>query len=1005
MRTIFERCRPRQEVLSGDLKEASFAARLGDVAAGRADPVYGDPATFFARTHLTEGLTTLLKEALGRLYGADPMAAPVLRLETGFGGGKTHNLIALYHAASGRTPAETLRPFLPDPALPAREEARIAVVVGDDLNPVDGLRHPDGTVTYTPWGEIAYQLGGRAAYELVRRSDEARVPGAAPWREIFGDGPVLILLDELAPYLRTLKTWKGREALAGHLAPFLKALLEAVSASPRAVCVLTLAEASDAFGEESEELGHVLTELLGELRAISGRIERILTPTVGEEEIARIVVRRLFERVDASAAPEIASAYRAYFEQAQRQEAAVPPAATGADYAALIEKSYPLHPELLITLNRKISTIPNFQRTRGALRLLAQVVRRLWETQPSDAWLIHPHHVDLSCEPIVEDLTSRLDRPRYKEVVHADVISPVAEHPGFAAEIDRAWRDAGRQPFAVRAATAIFLHSLTQGPRPGARTEEIGLACLTPGDDPALFRQALAELERRCWFLDYDGERWRFQTEPSLNKMIVDEMQYVGTAKAKQILDEKIGAIWRPGIFDVRRFPAEPGEIPDDAGKPKLAVVHYDAASAREEDGRPPDLVRRLYEEKGTVGEPRAFQNNVIFLVCDEAQRESMIHAARLAEAVRRLADSREKQATLSPKQREELRSRKDESELQLRVAIHKAYRVLFYPSGEAHRSAAGLARESLPAQEQGEVKRDQSQVILEALRRLEKVYVADDPPVAPELIKRAAWPHGAREVAVADVARAFAMRRGLRMLLDPRPLREGISQGVRRGLWVYYDPAEGKGYGAASPPPPVRLDGEAVLLDLERARELGTPIEGAEPPAEHCPVCGEPAESCRCEAPPLPPPAGVLEASGVAEQALQYIADQMHDRGIQRLGALRIALEGDGIDGLRKLRSLGLAVPQLGPGQYRVKLAVTAEFGAGDSMKFEFRGPWERYRELKDALASVLEKARASYVSGHLECREPEGLSAEALATAREVFQHFDLGRVQVTADQEEPR
>ncbi len=1000
MKTLFETCVPRAEVLSGELQEASFAARLGDVARGIADPVYQDPQIFFARTHPTEGLRTLLSEALGRIWGITPMAAPVIRLETGFGGGKTHSLIALYHAASGKVPAELLAPYLGENIPSNPPAARVAVVVGEDLNPLDGLSHPDGTTTYTPWGEIAYQLGGTAGYEKVRASDEARVPAAVPWRELLGNEPVVILLDELAPYLRMLKTWKGKQALAGQLAPFLKGLLEAVAAAPRAVCVLTLAQASDAFGEESEELEEALTHLIGELKAISGRIERVITPTSGEKEIASIVRRQLFERVDDSAAHEVAQSYRAYLEKAQQQGAELPSNATTSEYLQLLQVSYPFHPELLITLNRKISTIPNFQRTRGALRLLVRVIRRLWETRPANLRLIHLHHVDLSVEAIVEELTSRLDRPRYREVVHADISSPVHEQPGFATAIDRSWEQDRRSPFAKRAATTIFLHSLTGGPGAGARTEEVALACLGPEDDPALLAQALKELERVCWYLEYDGDRWRFGPEPSLNKMIVDEMKNVGVTRAKRVLDERLRAIWRPGVFDVRRFPVEPADIPDDAGKPKLAVLHYDAATAKENDEHPPELVMRLFREKGTLGEPRTFQNNVLFLVCDETHREAMVNRAREAEAIRRLINNPERQKHLSQHQRRRLRERRDQSELYLRVAVHQAYRFLYYPSADAPEASAHLACEILPAQEQGDLRQDQGLVILEVLRRLEKVYTADDAPIAPEFIRRRTWPRGAREVLVRDVMRAFAMRRGLRMLLDAKPLREGILQGVRRGLWVYFDPAQGKGYGAGSPDPLIRLEGDAALLEPDLAQQRGIPIVGGEPTEERCPVCGQLAAQCQCQPPPAPPLEGKIEASGTVDQAFQGIIDQMGDRGISSLALLGIQLEGSGPQGVRELRSLGLAVPQLGPGQFRLDVAIAAEFDEGGEMKLHFRGPWERYRELKDAVVSALQHASRVDVRAGMQFRRREGFTADALVRMRDILRPLELGGVRVTAE-----
>ncbi|GIX46075.1 MAG: hypothetical protein KatS3mg131_0286 [Candidatus Tectimicrobiota bacterium] len=445
---------------------------------------------------------------------------------------------------------------------------RIAAVVGEDLDPVNGMAHPDGVTTFTPWGEIAYQLAGPEGYQRLARSDQARVPpGVRLWQELFGTQPVLILLDELAPYLRTLKQAKSFSGMAEQMAAFLKGLLEAVAAAPRAVCVLTLAEASDAFGRETEEIAQALNAILAELKGISARMERTLSPTAGEEEIGQILVHRLFARVDRAAAAATAAAYCAGFERLQKQGAALPATALQADYAALIEKSYPFHPELLITLNRKTSTIPNFQRTRGALRLLARAVRRLWQQRPPDAWLFHIHHLDLGDPAMADELTSRLDRPRYRQVIEADIASGVAEAPAHAEVIDRAWRDRKRPPMAKKAATTIFLHSLTQQTAAGARPEEVALAVLAPGEDPSLLEQALKELERRCWHLEYEGERWRFQPEPSLNKMIADEAQYVGITMAKTVLDERLRGIWQPGIFDVRRFPAEPSDIPDDAGK------------------------------------------------------------------------------------------------------------------------------------------------------------------------------------------------------------------------------------------------------------------------------------------------------------------------------------------------------------------------------------------------------------------------------------------------------
>jgi hypothetical protein len=1005
MQVIYEACQLRPEVLAGELREEEFAARLGwALSPGPAAPeVYADPERFFSRTYPTSGLTTLLREVLGRLSGADSTAPAIVRLETGFGGGKTHNLIALAHAVSGRTPPQLLERFVARERWP-RGPVRVAAIVGEDLSPASGRTHDGGPTTWTLWGELAWQLGGLEGYRVVERADRERtVPGAEVWHGLLEDRPTLILLDELAPYLRALKTSPQYAPMAGALAPFLKGLLEAVASSRHAVCVLTLAEASDAFGQESEELGHALTQLIGELKSVAARTERTLTPTAGEDEIGQIVVHRLFERVDRGAAAEAARAYRQAYDQWQRQGADLPAVALQAEYARLIEASYPFHPDVLVVLNRKTSTIPNFQRTRGALRLLALALRRLWAERPQDAWLFHLHHLDLGDHSIVAELTSRLDRPRYQQVVHADIASPLREAPAHAEDIDQRWAAAGRSPFARKAATAVFLHSITQGGGSGARTEEVNLAILAPGDDPALLGQALAELERSCWHLEYEGERWRFQPEPSLNKMIVDEMQYVGVSVAKGELDGRLKTIWQSGVFDVRRFPAEPEDIPDDAAKPRLAIVHYDAASARDQDEGPPHLVRQLYERAGAAGGFRTFQNHVLFLVADAAQVPRMIEAARYWKAVSRLADDPERAQHLSAEQRRRLRERKDASLVELRLAIHRAYRFLYYPSADAPRAAAGLAREALPAQEQGDIERDQSQVILDALRRLEKVYVADDPPIAPQFLKSRAWPVGRPSVPVAELARTFAMRRGLRMLLDARPLREGILKGISQGLWVYYDPRDGLGYGAPSPTPYIDVAGVGELLEPAEARTRGIPIKGEAPRAEEerCPVCQQPAPACTCGRGAEAPPPTHFRAEGAVDQALQALVDQMHDQRVATLRRLVVRVQGEGASGLQELRSLGLAVPQLGPGSYRLDVRVTAELGPGDALRLEFRGPWERYRRLKDGLEGLLGQAARLDAQAALECGfEGDGGTVARLMQIREVLRSLNLGRVDVSAE-----
>jgi predicted AAA+ superfamily ATPase len=236
---------PRDEVLRGELREQQFAASLSKVLRGTADPVYGDPATFFANTYPTGGLKSLLDEALGRLSGVRPDSASVIRLETSFGGGKTHNQIGLYHVCSTVVDSRTVKGFVAPELLLSKPIGKIAGIVGPDLGVADGMDHGD-VRTLTLWGELAYQLGGAAGYELVRKSDEQRTaPSTQPWEKLIGDEPALLMIDEIAQYLRVargIEFQAGRTTVAEQTVAFLMSLIKFASESKRTVLVYTLAD-------------------------------------------------------------------------------------------------------------------------------------------------------------------------------------------------------------------------------------------------------------------------------------------------------------------------------------------------------------------------------------------------------------------------------------------------------------------------------------------------------------------------------------------------------------------------------------------------------------------------------------------------------------------------------------------------------------------------------------------------------------------------------------------
>jgi len=1023
MKTVFETCIPRNEVLSGDLREEMFAARLRDVMDKTADDIYKKPREFFENTFPTEGLRTLLREVIGRMSGKAPTNSPFIRLETSFGGGKTHNLIALYHLTQAH--ADGLPDGIVDAEwIPKKPWLSAGIVGSSDTDPANGIKHGDVTV-HTLWGELAWQLGKKEGFDLVRKSDDMLVaPGPQFLEALIGDRPALIMLDEVARHLRVAKAVSvagKRSNLAEQTVAFLMTLIEFAASRKHACVVVTLADSQDAFATETD----MLKTELAEARRISARQERVITPT-GETEISRIVTHRLFKKIDYKAAKTTAAGYAAYFAKLAEQGVEVPPRILRADYEALMVQDYPFHPEFLTTLTRKTATIPNFQKTRGALRLLARVVRLVWEQKPSDAWTIGAHHLDVGDADIANDLTSRLERPAFKQVIEADIVSPKKGAEAKCQAVDRRFLDAGKPEFARRTAINIFLHSLTQGIATGADPSELLAAVLQPGDDPQLMRKALAillgeekpEPGTACWFLHWDGQRYRFKTEPSLEKIIEDELGMIGRTKAKGELDQRIQGVWKKGVFNPRYFPAESAEVDNDAGEPKLVVVHYDAARVTGDSSTPPDLVSKIFNHAGTSDGFRTFKNNLLFLVADQDQADRMVDVMLRHLAISRIVGDADRMREFSEEQKKKLKGMKDSSELDVRIAITRGYRHLFYPTADAPKAAGGLSRESIPAQDQGEIEKDQTAALIRVLKQLSKVLTADDEPLSAAYVKAKAWPKDRPSLSTEDLRREFCKRIGLKILLDLNQLKKTIRSGVGNGTWVYFDAHEQVGYGKLSPSPLIQISDDDVLYLPEEAVRCGIKIKGVEEKKPQvCPLCGN--DPCTCEkggdggggdGGDNKPGLLRVRAEGAPAQVCQKIADEFQDAKAGRIGRLVLRCEGAGQEAAADARALGLAVPQLGKGQFRIEQAFAAEFGkAGDAerVKVDFAGTWDRYKRVKQITDEFGKETAQVNVRTSLFVVFSEGLALDSpqFQTMRDVFTQLGMGKVVAEAEQAEAK
>ena len=814
LRSIIETCEPRADVLAGGLTDAHFAAQLDQVVRSPEKyPVYGDPTEFFAITFPTTGLRDLLSSTFGRLSNKagqiEGAEHGVVRFQTSFGGGKTHGLIAAYHLAQGARPIG-VEEFV-DPSL-LSEDCSVAAVVGDSLDPLSGL-DVNGHRVQTMWGAIAAQLGDNAWEAVATHDAERSAPGTAVWEGIFEALPTLVIIDEIAAHLRTLSS-SGNEDVrrqAGAVPAFLYDLFTAAARVDTARVIITLATAQDAFGEETTAIERTLndaTEASSDTKSVIDRFREILVPAE-DEEIAEILRRRLFTRIDNDAAVAAGAAFQEMYGAVERREIQL---GVGADIAAQVTRSYPLHPELVKVLDSRVGTIPEFQRTRGALRLLAESVAALWK-QKTKTVVINTADLPLAAAPVAAALTRGIGREEFAPVVDADV----AGSSSHAAAIDQS-RFSGATPYATRSASTVFLHSLERTAAAGATLPDVWRGTLTPGDDPDLVEEALRLLEQSAWHLSYDMSRYRFQTEPNPRKIVEDEKAGVLASVVREELDHRIGVMFAPaGPTKVRIFPHGPSDI-DDKPELRLAVTHYDdlVVDARTASPTPLELADML-DQFGVAGANRTYRNSIVFLVADTSQVDPMREAVRYHLAAQRIVADGQRMAGYADEVQKQVRAIADKAGLDARVAITRCYRHLYYP--KADKANYHLRHHELSPSAQGDQEKNQTPVIQQVLEGVGKIRTT---PVSTDFLASVAGFPATDPMPTTQAVDGFWRNHDADLVINPTIIVDAVVAGIRNGSWVYYDADTEKAYTSESAPPAPRIASSTFLYTFDKAESDG---------------------------------------------------------------------------------------------------------------------------------------------------------------------------------------
>ena len=624
---------PHKDVASGRYQQAEFAADLWQVHLGEGTDEYKNPVEFFRRTYLTESLKGMLVGAVRRLAGQG--GDPVVQLQTNFGGGKTHSMLALYHLFSGIAPTELMGidKVMEEASAKTLPTARRVVLVGNKISPGNPTVKSDGTVVRTLWGELAWQLGGKKAFARIQADDERATSPGDVIRELFNEyGPSLILIDEWVAYARQLHDQGDLPAGSFETQfTFAQVLTESAKLVKNCLLVISL-PASDTSGsphthaDDVEVGGQRGREALDRLRNVVGRVESSWRPATAEEGF-EIVRRRLFEPMtDPKQFTDRDVVARAFADFYRSQHQEFPPECRDSDYERRIKAAYPIHPEIFDRLYTDWSTLIKFQRTRGVLRLMAAVIHSLWEKGDKTP-LILPANISID-EPRVQFELTRYLSDNWVPTIEKDVDGPNS----LPLRMDGEVPNLGKFSACRRVARTIYLGSAPTNTAAhlGLEDRRVKLGCVMPGESPAIFGDALRRLAAAATYLYQDGPRYWYSTQPTVTKLADDRAEQLKREPDKVVheLDLRLRAdVRNVGDFSrVHPLPQSGLDVPDDLDA-RLVLLRTDHPYSKEAGSAALAAAQAIFESRGNT--PRLYRNALVFLAADKTRLQDLDEAVR----------------------------------------------------------------------------------------------------------------------------------------------------------------------------------------------------------------------------------------------------------------------------------------------------------------------------------------------------------------------------------------
>ncbi|GAB3394347.1 ATP-binding protein [Azotobacter armeniacus] len=797
---------PHEDVRRGTFVQAEFAADITRVHTGTATAEYQNPTLFFERTFITEGMRLLLDSVVKRLAGKG--GDPVIQLQTAFGGGKTHTMLAVYHLASGKVPASEM-PGIPNiidkAGVSELPRARIAVLDGIKASPNQPVQH--GAIqVHTLWGDLAWQLGGEEGYALVAEADlSGTSPGKSVLETLLGRyAPCVILIDELVAYIRQFE--EGKVLSGGSFdsnLTFIQGLTEALKAVPTAVMLASLPESDKEAGSQRG------VRALESLSHYFGRVQALWKP-VGTEEAFEIVRRRLFSNItDRLAAEKVCRAFADYYIA---HSGDFPAETQESRYYERLLQAYPIHPEVFDRLYEDWSTLDNFQRTRGVLKMMAKMIFSLWKDGNNDP-LIMPGSLPLADPDSRNEVTYYLPAG-WDPVMERDIDGPRAE----TVAIENHNARLGSVQACRRTARTIFLGSApttsSQMVR-GIELERILLGTVQPGQQIGLFKDALRSLADKLHYLNSTNNHFWFDTRPNLRREMEErKKRFKDKEDIFPAIRKRVQESFASGVFGGIHVFTDSVDVPDD-WQLRLVVLAPDAGYSK---SGPSQAIARAAEILKSRGEqPRQKQNRLIYLAADQD------NISRLKDQVRTLLawesivnDYKDNRITLDNLMGKNASASFEQARETLKRMIRETYKWLLAPVQTAvpGRGLSDIQWEHFPVNAGAT---NLAQEIERVLKENELLITEWAPYHLANMLKSWFWKDDVKEVGALEVWQKSCCYLYLPRLRDSEIFVRTLNQGVQsRDFFAIAQGKEGERYPGFvfDKATSVILDGSCLLIE-----------------------------------------------------------------------------------------------------------------------------------------------------------------------------------------------